>query len=202
MASSSKGTSLTVNGDPFGRVSASMSRSSSQGAKRRSCCGLQNNWSTSHSPVIGSQARFSVLRKCVVHAQLLHHIRQARPAPARSQACPTYRLRMADQHARARRSRAPCCAAAACAWHRRWPARYPRARWARANPLMRMTGRCEGTRSRAATALAIALAIRRSPLSLAACGSSCAVAMMPGIRSAMVRLTTPVSPSEGSTWSM
>ena len=63
MASSSRGTSLTVKGEPFGRVSVSMSRSSSQGAKRRNCCGFANSWSTSHSPVIGSHARFSVLRK-------------------------------------------------------------------------------------------------------------------------------------------
>ena len=70
------------------------------------------------------------------------------------------------------------------------------------NPLMRIDGNCEGTRSLAATALAMALAMRRSPLSFAANGSSCAVATTPGMRSAMVRLTTPVSPREGSTWSM
>ena len=68
-----------------------------------------------------------------------------------------------------------------------------------ANPLIRTTGRVRGTRSRAATALAMALAMRCSPLSWAARGVSVAVALNPGIRSAMVRLTTPVSPSEGRT---
>ena len=125
-----------------------------------------------------------------------------------------------------------------------------------------IAGNCEGTRSRAATAFAIALAMRRSPLSWATCGSStrCVTTpgiitlhfrtvagiedevldvhsahvntaseqgtltgegallaslgsrrtgkmtdicvTTPGISSPIVRLTTPVSPREGSTWSM
>lgn len=54
-----------------------------------------------------------------------------------------------------------------------------------ANPLMRIDGNDAGTRSRAATALAMALDIRRSPFNFAANGLSCAVAITPGIRSAM-----------------
>ena len=71
-----------------------------------------------------------------------------------------------------------------------------------AKPLTRTTGSLAGTLSRDATALATRRAMRRSPLSLAASGESTAVASTPGMRSAMVRLTTPVSPSEGSTWSI
>ena len=71
-----------------------------------------------------------------------------------------------------------------------------------AKPFTCTVGRSCGTRSRSAMALATTCAMRRSPLSLAASGVSVAVALMPGMRSAMVRLTTPVSPSEGSTWSM
>ena len=60
MASSNSGMSDWVSAAPLSRVSAAMSSSDIQGANRRNWAGLENSWSISHGPVIGSQARFNV----------------------------------------------------------------------------------------------------------------------------------------------